>query len=141
MGYQAGLQCRAQPWLPALDRAVHRQFPAGVREPGLALMRDHGWQPTAVAFMRACRTLGMPQAFTSDNTPTGNADTERVVRTLTAEGLWLPAWTWPVTVARALATWIDDDHEPSLHSALGYNTPRQDERADDLSHGTQLPAA
>lgn len=141
MGYHAGLQCRAQQWLAALDMAVNRQFPAGVREQGLSLMSDNGCQPTSAAFMQACSTLGIHQAFTSDNNPKGHADTERVVRTVKEECLWLQEWTCPFTLARALATWIDDYNEHYLHSALGYKTPRQCEREYYLSHGTQLPAA
>jgi len=66
----------------ALDMAVTDQFPAGARDKGFALMRDNGGQPTSTAFIRACGTLGIQQAFTSYNNPKGNADTERVMRTL-----------------------------------------------------------
>ena len=52
-------------------------------------MSDHGCQPTSLAFMKACSTLGIHHAFTSDNNPKGNADTERVIRTLKEECLWL----------------------------------------------------
>jgi putative transposase len=78
----------------------------------LSLTSDNGCQPTSVAFMRACSTLGIHQAFTSSNNPKGNADTERVRRTLTEECLWLQEWTSPVTFASALKTWIDQDNEP-----------------------------
>jgi putative transposase len=69
VGYQASLQCRAQPWLAALDMAVNRQFPDGVREQGLALMRDNGCQPTAVAFMQAYSTLGFIRALQAITSP------------------------------------------------------------------------
>jgi putative transposase len=49
--------------------------------------------------MRACGTLGIQQAFTSYNNPKGNADTERVIRTLKEECLWLHEWTCPFTLA------------------------------------------
>jgi putative transposase len=85
VGYHASLQCRAHQWLAALDLAVNRQFPDGVREQGRSLMSDNGCQPTSVAFMQACNTLGIQQAVTSYNNPKGNADTERVMRTLKEE--------------------------------------------------------
>jgi len=69
--------------------AVSRQFPAGVREQGLHLMSDNGSQPTSVAFMKVCRRLDIDQAFTSYGNPKGNADTERVFRTMKEELLWL----------------------------------------------------
>jgi putative transposase len=71
----------------ALDMAVNRQFPDGVRGQDLSLMSDNGCQPTSLAFMKACSTLSIHQAFTSYNNPKGDADTERVIRTLKEECL------------------------------------------------------
>jgi len=39
--------------------------------------------------MRDCRKLGIRQAFTSYNNPKGNADTQRLMRTLKEELIWL----------------------------------------------------
>jgi putative transposase len=141
VGHYAGMRCTAQHWLLALDMAVNRQFPEGVQGQGLSLMSDNGCQPTSTAFMRACGTLGIQQAFTSYNNPKGNADTERVIRTLKEECLWLQEWTCPFTVASALEAGIADYNEYYLHSALGYKAPRQFEREYHLSHGTQFVAA
>jgi putative transposase len=105
------------------------------------LRRDYGGQPTALAFMKACSTLGIPQAFTSETNPQGNADTKRVMRTLKEEGLWLQEWTSPWALIRALEVWIADDNEHYLHSALGYQAPRQFDRHYYLSHGTPFVAA
>jgi putative transposase len=89
VGYDAGTPCTARHWLTALDMAMNQQFPQGARDQGVSLMSDHGCQPTAITFMEACSTLGIRQAFTSDHNPKGNADTERVMRTLKEEYLWL----------------------------------------------------
>jgi hypothetical protein len=64
------------------------------------------------------------QAFTSDNNSKGNADTERVRRTLKEEGLWLREWTCPFALVRALESRITDYNAHYLHSALGYTPPR-----------------
>ena len=141
VGYHADLRSTAQHWLAALDMAVNRQFPHGVRGQGLSLMSDNGCQPTSVAFMQACSTLGIQQTFTSYNNPKGNADTERMMRTLKEECLWLHEWTCPFTLIRAFGTWIEHDNAHYLHSALGYKPPREFERDYYVSHGTQLPAA
>lgn len=141
VGYYAGVPYTARHWLAALDMAVSRRFPEGTRDQGLSLMRDHGCQPTALAFMKACSTLGMQQAFTSYNHPKGNAATEGVMRTLKEECLRLQEWTSPLALIRALEVWIADDNEHYLHSALGYHSPRQFERHYSLSHGTPFVAA
>ena len=141
VGHYAGLRCTAQHWLAALDMAVNRQFPAGARGQGVSLMSDNGCQPTATAFMQACSRLGIAQAFTSYNNPKGNADTERMMRTLKEECLWLQEWTCPFTLTSALERWIADDNEHYLHSALGYKSPRQFEREYHMSHSTQSAVA
>jgi transposase InsO family protein len=69
VGYDAGTPCTARHWLTALDMAVNRQCPQGARDQGVALMRAHGGQPTAITFMEACRALGIQQALTSYHNP------------------------------------------------------------------------
>ncbi len=54
VGYHADIQCWSCHWLDALDEAVDREFPDGVREKGLSLVRDNGRQSTSVAFMKSC---------------------------------------------------------------------------------------
>jgi putative transposase len=141
VGYDAGTPCQAQQWLSALAMAVNRQFPAGARGQGLALMSDNGCQPTSTAFLQACGTLGIQQAFTSDNNPKGNADTDRVMRTLKEACLWLQEWTWPFELMTALESGIATYNEQYLHSALGYKPPRQFEREYYTSYGTHFTAA
>jgi putative transposase len=141
VGDDAGVPCTARPWLAALAMAVNRQCPEGARDQGVSLMSDNGCQPTALACMKACSTLGSQQAFTSDNHRKGNTATARVMRTLTEACLWRQEWTRPLALIRALEGWIADDHEHDLHSALGYQSPRRFERHDYLSHGTPFVAA
>lgn len=95
IGDYAGMPCTARHGLEALEMAVKRQFPDGARGQGVSLMSDNGCQPTSLAFMRACTTLEIHQACTSYNHPKGNADTERGLRTLQEECLWLREWTCP----------------------------------------------
>jgi transposase InsO family protein len=123
VGYYAGLECRSRHWLEALDEAVNREFPGGVKERGLYLMSDNGSQPTSLAFMKACREMGIKQAFTSYNNPKGNADTERVFRTLKEELLWLREWHSPFDLADAMGIWVEGYNRSYLHSALGYRSP------------------
>ena len=55
----------------------------------MSLKSDNGCLPMSVAFVKVCATLGITQTFASDNNPKGNADAERLMRTLKAELLWL----------------------------------------------------
>jgi putative transposase len=141
VGYYVGIQCNATHWLDALEMAVNRQFPAGARGQGLSLMSDNGCQPTSRALMEACSTLGIHQAFTSYNNPKGKADTERVMRTLKEECLWLQEWTCPFELIQALEGWVADYNEYYLHSALGYKPPAQFEWDYDNGHGPPFLAA
>jgi putative transposase len=141
VGYDAGMPCTARHWLEALDMAAHRQFPDGTRGQEVSLMSDNGCQPTSLAFMRGCATSELHQAFTSYNNPKGNADTERGMRTLKEECLWLHEWTYPFALISAAVAWIDDYNEHYLHSALGYKTPRQFERDYYTRHSPPFVAA
>ena len=123
VGSYIGLQCRTSHWLLALNQALNRQFPYGVRERGLHLMSDNGCQPTSVSFMKACNLLGIKQAFTSYNNPKGNADTERFIRTLKEELIWPKEWTSPFELESGLKKWAEEYNNRYLHSTLGYKPP------------------
>jgi putative transposase len=137
VGHYCGPQAKAWHWLAALNKAVNRQFPQGVRGCGLRLMSDNGTQPTAISFMKACRDMGINQAFTSYNNPKGNADTERFMRTLKEELVWINEWDSPSRFSEALDRWIDYYNRNYLHSSLGYQPPETFEQ-DELSRGTLL---
>jgi len=124
-GYYTGVQCRSKHWLEALEEAVRKQFPDGVRGQGLHLMSDNGSQPSSLNFMQNCRCLDIQQAFTSYNNPKGNADTERVFRTMKEELLWLREWQSPFELTDALNKWVEYYNNHYLHSALGYKPPNK----------------
>ena len=123
VGHHAGSVATSREWLSALERALMCQFPDGSRQHALHLMSDNGCQPTSVRFMKACGVLGVQQAFTSYNNPKGNADTERMMRTMKEELFWLREWTGPEEVSPALSAWVVDYNLSYRHSALGYRTP------------------
>lgn len=123
VGHHAGEQSKAWHWLVALNKGLNRQFPGGARGMGLSLMSDNGCQPTAISFMKACRDVGVKQAFTSYNNPKGNADTERFMRTLKEELVWINEWKNPDAFYAALEQWIEHYNSSYLHSTLGYMPP------------------
>ena len=72
--------------------------------------------------MQACSTLGIKQIFTSWSNPKGNADTERVIRTLKEDLVWPYDWDNLFTFQRALDKWVDNYNQDFPHQALGYRT-------------------
>jgi transposase InsO family protein len=129
--HYCGEQSKAWHWLAALNKAVNRQFPDGIREMEieLNLMSDNGSQPTSRAFMQTCAGLGIKQAFTAYNNPKGNADTERMMRTLKEELCWLQEWQSAAELKTALDRFLEHFNDGYLHSALGYKTPNAFEQA------------
>jgi transposase InsO family protein len=125
VGHYCGEQSKSWHWLAALNKAVNRQFPRGIREAEieLNLMSDNGSQPTSRVFMETCAGLGIKQAFTAYNNPKGNADTERMMRTLKEELCWLREWSSADELKTELDRFVEDFNDSYRHSALGYKTP------------------
>ena len=141
VGHHCGRTATSGEWLTALDGGLNRQFPDGARDRQLHLMSDNGSQPTSERFMKTCSVLGVHQAFTSYNNPKGNADTERVFRTMKEELLWLKEWTGPFELADALGKWIVYYNGKYLHSSLGYKAPEKFEEESQNSQATLLATA
>jgi putative transposase len=100
------------------------EFPQGVRGAGLKLVSDNGSQPTATGFIAAMSVLGIEQVFTSYDNPKGNAETERLMRTIKEELLWLQEFTSLEQAREAIGHWITVEYnERYVHSALGYKSP------------------
>ena len=59
----------------------------------------------------------------SDANPKGNADTERLIRTIKEELRWLREWASVEQLAGEIEKFVEYFNENYLHSALGYKTP------------------
>ena len=90
---------------------------------------------------RSARFLGVHQACTSSNHPKGNADTERLTRTIKEELIWLREWCDPYQLLTAVGAGIEQYNERYLHSALGYQTANQTEATDTMTTGPLLEIA
>jgi len=66
----------------------------------------HGIENLLFNFMKACSNLEVQQAFTSYNNPKGNADTERIIRTLKEELFWLREWKGEAEISEELEAMI-----------------------------------
>ncbi|MGB7291925.1 MAG: IS3 family transposase [Thermodesulfobacteriota bacterium] len=140
VGHYSGRQARSAEWLEALEKGLKREFPEGVRGNRLNLMSDNGCQPTSLSFMRACSNLGIQQVFTRYNNPKGNADTERMIRTMKEEFFWLREWENERELSGELDRWVEYYNGSYLHSALGYRTPAQAEEEYYANHSSHKTA-
>jgi len=124
------LTSKSADWIQALNEAVNLQFPDGIREATVIpeLVSDHGSQPTSAAFFKACSELGIRQIFASYCNPKGNADTERVIRTIKEDLVWTREFDSVGAFEDALRQWQKAYNEDYPHSSLGYMTPYEYER-------------
>jgi len=126
VGWNISLRCKTAEWLKAVDDAVQKEFPEGVRGKGLKLVSDNGSQPTSVSFMRDMKTLGIEQVFTSYDNPKGNADTERMMRTIKEEVIWLHEFQGFEEIISTVGHPIEIDYNKLYpHSELGYLSPEE----------------
>ena len=126
VGYNLSWQSKTRDWLDALEKALQQQFPDGIRdghEQTLMLVSDNGSQPTSVGFMAACNVLQIKQIFASYNNPKGNADTERVIRTIKEDLIWPNDFETPFELQAALDDWVMDYNTDFPHSTFNYKTP------------------
>jgi transposase InsO family protein len=126
VGWDLSLRSRASEWKSALEMAIQREFAEGVRGQGLKLISDNGSQPTSIHFMQAMATLGIEQIFTSYDNPKGNAETERMLRTVKEEIIWLNEFSSLDEAKQKIGHWIDLDYNKLyVHSELGYISPEE----------------
>lgn len=125
VGWNISLRSKTADWKQALGIALNKEFPEGVRGKGLKLISDNGCQPTPVSFMRDMATLGIEQIFTSYDNPKGNADTERMIRTIKEEVIWLNDFETLEETQAKIGKWIANDYNRLyLHSGLGLRNSR-----------------
>lgn len=130
VGYSISSHSRAEEWLEALNNACNNQFPNGIlsKQGELYLVSDNGSQPTSHKYMQACSVLEIKQIYASYNNPKGNADTERVMRTIKEDFIWVREFTSPIEFAEAFKKWVEDYNTDYPHSSLNYLTPCQFEK-------------
>ena len=129
VGWDIALRSRTEDWQRALNMALVNEFPDGVRDQGLNLISDNGSQPTSRSFMADAAKLDIKQIFTSYDNPKGNADTERVMRTIKEETIWLNDFSSFEEAWEVVGNWIENEYNRRyVHSALGYRSPVEFER-------------
>ena len=131
IGHSISTKSKAADWLDAVDMACNNQFPQGIlrKEQELFLLSDNGSQPTSEKFMQACSVMEIKQIFTSYCNPKGNADTERVIKTMKHDFIWINEFHSPEDFTIRLTDWIEWRYNTDRpHSTLGYRTPCEFEK-------------
>lgn len=125
VGLDVAGRSRSEDWLRALDEAANMEFQEGIKGSGIKLVSDNGCQPTSNAFHKYCCNTGIEQVFTSYNNPKGNAETERMMRTMKEELLWLKDWRYLEEIEEDLRAWQKDYNKNYPHSSIGYSSPQE----------------
>lgn len=123
VGHNVHIRSKSSEWLAALDMAVNYRFPGGIKGSEIKLISDNGCQPTSIAYQSYCDATGIEQIYTSYNNPRGNGDTERFMRTMKEELLWLHEWRSLEEIKTILNAWMQDYNANYLHSAHDYRSP------------------
>ena len=83
-------------------------------------------QPTSTSFMRDMRTLGIEQIFTSYDNLRGTADTERMIRTIKEELIWVNEFSSLEEARGKIGRWVEVDYNQLyVHSKFGYRSPEE----------------
>lgn len=128
VGHYAGEQSKSLHWQMALKRAVLKQCPDGSQGGEISLMLDNGCQSTSESFMAKCSVLGIRQVFTNYSNPKGNADTERVIRTMKEEVALHREHLTIRSVDKSVNEWVAFYNRIYPHSSIGYKAPEQFEK-------------
>jgi transposase InsO family protein len=127
ISHHVSLTSKTIDWIEALNLAVNTRFPMGIfsKRGKPKLISDNGCQPTSEHFMKTCSELKIKQIFTTFNNPKGNADTERVFRTMKEDCVWINEWSDPFQFQLDLQAWIHSYNSDFPHQSLAYETPAQ----------------
>ncbi|MDW7998386.1 MAG: integrase core domain-containing protein, partial [Thermodesulfovibrio sp.] len=77
------------------------------------------------AFMKDMAVLGIEQIFTFYDNPKGNAETERVMRTIKEELIWVKEFSSFEEAKERIREWVGFYNRFYLHSSLGYLSPKE----------------
>ena len=123
LGYEVSLRNKSSQWISALQEALFNGYPDGARGKQIKLVSDHGSQPTSRSFMKFCSEHGIKQIFASYNNPKGNAETERMIRTIKEEVIWVNEFRSLEEAKEKIGQFVEFYNEKYPHSAIGYKSP------------------
>ena len=132
LAVEASPTSTSRDWIAAMDHAVNMQFPDGIADDNKtlvpAIVSDNGCQPTSKAYAAYEKAPGLQHIFTSYCNPKGDADTERVIRTLKEDLPWTHEFDNLEQLRQALKQWQNDYNNIFPHSSIANCTPVEYER-------------
>ena len=109
--------------------AVNAHFPQRIRESGILIhASNNGCQPKSGNYARKYNSLNIKQIFTCFANPKGNGDTERVMRTIKEDLVYINEFESVTEFKNAFGVWVGKYNFEFPHSAIKYRTPYQMER-------------
>lgn len=112
--------------LACVRTALESQFGTPENVPdGLDLRSDHGPQYTGADCQALCLEWGITHSLAPVGRPTGNALSERVIRTMKEECIWLRDWECAAELRAALEAWRREYNEGRPHQSLAWSTPTE----------------
>jgi putative transposase len=135
VGWAMATHLRTELVLEALDRALQQRRPQDVIHHS-----DQGTQYTSIAFGRRCAEAGVRPSMGSVGDAYDNAMAESFFATLECELLERTKFRTQVEAEPAIFDWIESWYNPlRRHSALGYLSPIEFERARSSGDSGALP--
>ncbi|WP_370589786.1 IS3 family transposase [Thermoactinomyces sp. CICC 10523] len=125
VGYSFSRFCRTDELLSAVNQALEKRFPQGVKGRGLMIRSDNGCQMTSCRYVKALQDAGIKQERTGYNNPDADAYIERWFRTLKEETVWLQEYSSFLEAKKDIDHYIQFYNSERPHSALGYLSPKE----------------
>jgi putative transposase len=120
--------CRSEDGQDALALALDASY-GYAKATGLSVIHDRGSQFTSHGFIEMVRNSGARNVPTAVHHPESCGRLERFHKTLKQELIWQNEWLDLAEVQHAVADWVLFYNKQRPHSALGYQTPLEFNRA------------
>jgi len=125
VGWTLSLRARATEVRTVLEAALRERFPEGARGRGLKVASDNGSAFLSEHFQEFARLLEVELLRTRVRYPEGNGRCERLIRTIKEEEVWLNEYATLDEARARLGNLLEFCNAKRIHSALGYESPRQ----------------
>ena len=129
VGWHLSNRCRSREWIHALEQAVNKEFPDGIRKANLVLRTDNGSQPTSKAYGNVLDTLNITGEWIGFNCPEQNGHIESLIGTLKQDFIWLEEYETFEEALTMIKRAVDEYNTDHPHSSLLFMSPEECKRA------------